>query len=79
MEPDFIFQTAEEMTPEQRMEWLRLHSGEANDLGATFHRATVHPKIKHLTLLESWIVRPEDQGDPRWQMVSLPNGDHDGR
>jgi hypothetical protein len=73
-EPDFVFQTAEPMTQEQRMEWLRLHSGEANDEGATFHRASVHPEIEHLTLLESWKVRPEDQGEPRWGLVAAVKG-----
>lgn len=69
MEPDFIFQTAEPMTSEQRMEWLLLHSREANEDGATFHRATIHPDIPHLTLLESWKVHPDDQGEPRFALT----------
>lgn len=70
MEPDFIAQCGEPMTPEERMSWLKKRANEANAKGATFHRASIHPEQPDLTLLESWKVAPEDQGKPRWQMVS---------
>jgi hypothetical protein len=73
MEPDFISQTAEARTPEQRMEWLRKRTADANAKGATFHRAIVSDDHANLLLLESWKVAPKDQGEPRWQMQTREN------
>lgn len=73
-EPTFVFQTDIPMTPDKRMEWLRNRAEEASANGAAFHRASIHPDIPHLTLLESWDVRPDDQGEPRWGWLDRVGG-----
>lgn len=70
-EPDFISQTAEPMTPEQRMEWFRWRAADAEEKGATWHRFSSCPEMPEVILHEGWKVRPQDQGEPRFQMVSL--------
>ena len=69
-EPDFIAQTGEPMTVEEKREWIRRGCRNAEAKGATFHRASVHPEHADLLLLESWKVRPEDQGEPRFQFCA---------
>ena len=71
MEPDFLSQTAEPMTPEQRQEWFRFEAFQAAENGATFHRYSVHPENLELLLYEGWKVRPDNQGEPPWQLVAL--------
>ena len=68
-EPDFISQTAEPMTPEQRQEWFRWRVTEAENEGATFHRYSHHPGNPDILLHEGWKVRPDDQGEPRFQFT----------
>ena len=68
MEPDFIYQTAEPMDVSQRREWIRERYREAGNLGATWHRTSFHPDDNHLILVESWKIRPKDEGEARWQL-----------
>ncbi len=70
IEPLFIAQTAEPMTPEERMIWLHAQADAGRSSGATFFRASVHPDIEHLTLIEGWKEQPEDQGEAQWQLES---------
>ena len=74
MEPDFIAQTAEPMTPDERRIWVEAQVAAGRADGATFFRASVHPEIAYLTLMEGWAKQPEDQGEQRWQMESYDPG-----
>lgn len=70
-EPDFISQTAEPMSSQERKEWAELQGREAIAKGATWHRWSQHPNDKNLLLYEGWKVRPEDEGEPRFQLVRI--------
>jgi len=69
-EPDFVSQCAEPMTPEQRMEWFRWRAAAAEEKGATFHRYSICPEMPDVILHEGWKVRPDDQGEPKFDMCS---------
>lgn len=71
MEPEFLSQSAEPMTPGQQREWFSMQAFHASERGATFHRYSHHQEKPDLILYEGWKQRPEDQGDPRWQLVPL--------
>ena len=66
--PDYIAQTAEPMTQDERFEWMRARTKEATAEGMTHGRFTLHPTIPNLLLVEAWKERPADEGEPRWQM-----------
>jgi hypothetical protein len=66
-EPDFLSQTAEPMTPAERSMWFQARAREARASGAAHMRATVHPDDENLLLFEAWKVRPDDEGEPRFQ------------
>jgi hypothetical protein len=70
-EPFYIAQCGDEMTEQER--WARLERTveDANTKGSVFGRVTRHPDFPNLILFEGWKERPEDQGEPRFQMVSL--------
>jgi hypothetical protein len=69
MEPDFVSQTAEPLTPEQGGNWCRQRAREAERKGAAHHRFTFHPD-RRILLYEGWKVRPDDEGEPRFQLES---------
>jgi hypothetical protein len=58
------------MTEQGRMNWWRHHAQEAELKGATWHRFSYHPQNPNLILYEGWKVRPDDQGEPRFQLSS---------
>jgi hypothetical protein len=68
-EPDFLSQTAEPMDQEARLAWFVDRNAEAKERGATFGRASVHPE-HGWALFEAWKVRPEHEGEQRWQVVA---------
>jgi len=68
-EPMAIYQKAELMTGDERVEWLRKCADEARAKGAMHARATVSDDGK-ITLLEVWDHRPKDEGEPRWQATT---------
>lgn len=68
-EPDFIAQNGEPMTRDERLDWIRAR---INDAGAPrLVRASVHPDMPNLTLVEAWNEPPPnyEQGEPRWQLT----------
>ena len=77
-EPEFLAQPAEPMSSDERMIWIRAQVEAGRASGATFFRAAQHPDIPELLLVEGWNERPDDQGEPRFQMtanaVSTPPG-----
>ncbi len=66
-EPEFISQTAEPMTPQQKREWCRQQAEDATTKGATWHRWS---EDNNVVLYEGWLVRPVDQGQPRFQYAA---------
>jgi hypothetical protein len=75
-DPDYIAQTAECATPQQRQTWLVARVAAARERGITFSRATVSDDGA-LLLYEGWKDRPLDkegnldQGEPRWQLSAV--------
>lgn len=70
MEPDYLAQTAEPMTPDERREWFRSRAREAGAQGCVHGRMSVDDaENPTMALVEAWKVRPSDEGEPRWQMV----------
>jgi hypothetical protein len=70
-EPEFIAQTGEPMTSDERRVWVRAQIEAARAQGATFFRLAQHQDAPDLLLVEGWSKQPDDQGEPRFQMVSL--------
>jgi hypothetical protein len=77
-EPDYLAQTAERLTSDERRAWLVACAAEARKRGVTHARATIHPKDAW-TLFEGWVERPMrmngdvlelDEGEPRWQVAA---------
>lgn len=75
IEPDFLSQTAEAKTPEQRAEWAIARSREARAAGASWWRFTFR-RAENLLLFEGWLKRPTDadgnlyEGAPRFQYAA---------
>lgn len=67
MEPEYLAQSGEPMPPDERLVWIEFHVEAAKAKGMTFFRST-YDEDHDLTLFEGWKERPEDQGEPRWQM-----------
>lgn len=71
VEPDFLFQNGEPLSDEASRIWFQERAAEAKAKGATWCRysidETVRPPIR---LLEAWLVRPPDEGQPRFQFAA---------
>lgn len=67
-EPFIVRQTADLVTPEDKLAWLQGCAQEAKTAGAVLCRASEHPYINDLVLFEAWLEWPEDQGDQRWAL-----------
>lgn len=69
-EPFYVAQTEECKTREERDAWLHAIVDDARSKGGSWSRVTLgcegHPD---LLLFESWKVRPEDQGQPRFTLT----------
>lgn len=74
-EPFFISQTDEISSPVEMSEWFEKQVEVSKSEGGTFHRATIHPTIKNLILLEGWKEWPADQGEPRFQIKAGQTSD----
>lgn len=69
-EPDFLSQCADPFADDDaRHKWFHERAAEAKAKGATWCRYTIHPE-RGWTLFEGWKVRPENDGEPRWQIAS---------
>jgi hypothetical protein len=68
-EPFMVSQCGEPMTDEQRKNWIRARSDEADGRGAKLARVSLHDSIPDLILFEAWDERVADQGEPRWALV----------
>ncbi|MBB3020615.1 hypothetical protein FHR70_003701 [Microvirga lupini] len=71
VEPDFLSQSGETTTPQERREWFKARAQEAETRGATWHRFSHHEDVE-LILYEGWKERPKDEGPVRWQFVLIP-------
>lgn len=71
MKPDFVAQSAELMTGNQRREWFQARAVEFKEQGATWLQFSVddadNPKI---ALIEGWRARPKVQPAPHFQMTA---------
>lgn len=70
MEPDYLAQTAEPMDHQQRWAWCEDHARRAEEAGCTWRRYTIHQERSELLLMEGWKVRPENEGEPRFQFAA---------
>lgn len=67
-EPFYTSQSNDPMLPGERADWVRHEAKKANDQGATWSRATAHPKDENIILYEAWKERPKDEGNPRFHL-----------
>ncbi len=72
-EPNFIAQLGEPATPEEHLIWINAQIEAGRVAGSTFFRASYHPELADLILVEGWEKRPDDQGEPRWQFAAPGN------
>lgn len=70
MEPDFIMQAAELTTWVERSDWFLKGMRDMKKDDVTFVRCSLHPDQSHICLLEGWLIKPKDQGEPRFQMTT---------
>ena len=74
-DPDFVAQTAEPMTRDERLAWFQERNREFKERGATWAQYSVddadNPKI---ALFEGWLVRPKEQPAPHFQMMASDSG-----
>ena len=69
-EPDYLVQTAGAITHEAKVAWIRSNLDEARSRGITFQRVSHHDTIPNLMLFEGWYRLPDDEGEPRFQLVA---------
>jgi hypothetical protein len=70
-EPEFLSQTAEKLNADQRRAWFKARASEADRQGARWHRFTFD-LATGTCLYEGWKVRPDAEGDPRFQFIGGP-------
>jgi hypothetical protein len=70
MEPDLILQNAEIDDDDERAVWIRGSVEAARVDGLTFFRASYDP-AHNITLLEGWKKQPDDQGEPRFSLITV--------
>lgn len=71
--PEFVTQTAEKMPADKRREWCKSAARGAERQGARWHRYRYDEPTGTL-LYEGWKVRPDKEGDPRFQFINGPGG-----
>jgi hypothetical protein len=70
--PDYLAQTAEPMTRDERLAWISARSSEAKAAGCQICRASVHEVYPDLIIFEGWRDRNADQSvTPAWQFAAL--------
>ena len=70
MEPDFVAQSAEPMTLDERRAWFRNRYVEFREKGASWIQQAVDPSFDPMAVLaEGWLVRPKVQPEPHFQMT----------
>lgn len=70
MEPDFIAQNGEIVTPEQYHAWIERNAKLTRRRKWAHARVTRHDLIPNLYLFEAWKVKPDDEGAPRFALAS---------
>lgn len=55
----------------QTLPWFEAAQKDAEKLGATFCRFSIHPQTKHLLKIECWRNPPEHMGALRWSKQEL--------
>lgn len=54
--PDFMMQTAEPMSRDDRAEWVRKGFEDLHKKGARDMQVSIHPVIPNLVLIEAWKI-----------------------
>ena len=73
--PDFVVQSAEPMTKDERWNWFQTCAREMREKKATWLQMSFDPKHDPMiTLIEGWLVRPQVQPEPHFQMVCTSAG-----
>ena len=68
--PDFVAQSAELMTKDERHNWFQTRAREMREKKATWLQMSVDPERDPMTtLIEGWLVRPHVQPEPHFQMT----------
>lgn len=76
MEPDYIAQTAARLSPRERMQWFSDRADEARERGCGWLRFSVDDAGEPTrALVEGWNAQPDEEGEPRWQLVEAGDGD----
>lgn len=74
VEPDFLFQNGEPLTDEEGRAWFQARLTEAKAGGATWSRISIDETVQpHVRLVESWLVRPANEGPIRFQWTIPPD------
>ena len=76
-EPDYLAQTGDFKVPVAGQHWIRERSFWARKIGCRHIRASWSPEHE-LLLIEAWKVKPDDEGDPRWQLTHARSGHESG-
>ena len=72
-EPDYLAQTAEQLSVHQRFDWLAARASDAKKAGCNYLRAAItEHQGEKITLMEGWHRRPEEDGPPRFQYEAVP-------
>lgn len=69
MEPEYLAQTAELKTGDERRSWVKARYDEAKAQGMRHGRVSFD-EANNLLLVEAWKVRPRNEGAPRWQLCA---------
>ena len=70
-DPDFVAQTAEPMTGDERRAWFQERAREFRDSGAAWMQQSVDDTRDPMTsLAEGWLVRPKVQPAPYFQRTA---------
>lgn len=52
----------------ERWVWFNDTAAEGRAQGADHFRASIHPEMPDIILLEGWKQRPDDEGEPRFML-----------
>lgn len=70
IEPIYIAQSAEPMSKDEAMQWIKEQAAAARERGSVMARASYHPEL-NIYLFEAWDQVVTEQGEPRWQLTKV--------
>jgi len=76
--PFYVRQCGGLTTMDERRDWLNAAfldaSKEADAPPPLWWRASTHPDMPDLVLIEVWRTRPDEEGEPRWGLTTSTAG-----